>query len=58
MYTDAGQGNLPILLNDVACNGSEPTLTSCIYDSNTADCIHSEDAGVECQHGNRNEYRI
>ncbi len=23
-------------------------LTSCAYDSNTADCFHSDDAGVTC----------
>ena len=23
-------------------------LTSCAYDSNTADCFHSDDAGVAC----------
>lgn len=47
-----GQGNLPILLDDVSCSGSESTLTSCSYDSNTADCSHADDAGVKCQHGN------
>lgn len=46
-----GQGNLPILLDDVSCNGDESTLTSCAYDSNTADCSHAEDAGVKCQYG-------
>ena len=53
VYTNAafGQASLPILLDDVQCSGSEATLTSCVYDSNTADCIHAEDAGVKCQHG-------
>ena len=48
-----GQGNLPILLDDVSCNGSESTLTSCAYNSSTADCSHAEDAGVKCQYGTR-----
>ena len=46
-----GQGNLPILLDDVSCDGSESTLTSCAYDSHTADCNHADDAGVTCQYG-------
>lgn len=56
VYTNAafGQGSLPILLDDVSCSGSESTLTSCSYDSNTADCSHAEDAGVKCQHGKFN----
>ena len=43
-----GQGTGPIHLDDVACSGQEDTLTSCTFDSNTADCFHSEDAGVSC----------
>ena len=49
-YTDAhfGQAQLPILLDDVACTGSESRLVDCLYDSNTADCLHSQDAGTRC----------
>ena len=43
-----GQGTGPILLDDVSCTGTESRLISCTYDSNTADCSHSEDAGVRC----------
>jgi hypothetical protein len=43
-----GQGVGPINLDDVACSGSETSLLSCAYDSNTADCTHAEDAGVRC----------
>jgi receptor-type tyrosine-protein phosphatase Q len=52
VYTNAafGQASLPILLDDVQCSGTELTLTSCTYDSNTGDCSHSEDAGVKCQY--------
>ena len=42
-----GQGIGPINLDDVACSGSEASL-SCTYDSNTADCTHAQDAGVRC----------
>lgn len=53
IYTSAafGQGTLPILLDDVYCNGYELQLISCAYDSNTADCSHQEDAGVKCSQG-------
>ena len=43
-----GQGTVPILLDDVACTASQSRLVDCSYDSNTADCTHSRDAGVRC----------
>ena len=46
-----GQAALPILLDDLACSGSESQLLSCSFDSVTTDCSHSQDAGVKCQHG-------
>ena len=57
MFSDAtaisnafyGQGNGPILLDDVACTGLETNLLTCRYDSVTSDCGHSEDAGVQCE---------
>lgn len=42
----AGSGN--ILLDNVACTGDEANITSCVADTNTADCTHSRDAGVTC----------
>ena len=49
-YTNAhfGQAQLPILLDDVSCTGSESRLVDCPYDSNTGDCSHSQDAGTRC----------
>ena len=57
MFSDAtavsnafyGQGSGPIHIDDVACTGTETSILSCTYDSVTADCGHSEDAGVQCQ---------
>ena len=43
-----GQGTVPILLDNVACVGTESRLLSCTY-SSTHNCAHSEDAGVTCQ---------
>ena len=43
-----GQGTVPILLDDVACTATQSRLVDCSYDSNTADCSHSHDAGVRC----------
>ena len=37
----------PILLDNVACDGSEGNISQCNYDSVT-NCDHSEDAGVIC----------
>ena len=49
-FTNAhfGQGTTPILVDDVACTVYESRLIDCPYDSNVADCTHSEDAGVQC----------
>ena len=43
-----GQGNGSILLDDVACLGSESSLFDCNFDPVTSDCSHREDAGVRC----------
>ena len=49
-FTNAnfGQGYYPILLDDVACTVYESKLIDCPHDSHTADCTHSQDAGVRC----------
>ena len=44
-----GAGLGPIHLDDVFCVGFEDNLVDCQYDSNTADCLHFEDAGVRCR---------
>ena len=45
-----GQGSGSIWLDNVMCNGSEPTLASCghLGVGITRSCSHSEDAGVRC----------
>ena len=43
-----GRGSGAIVLDNVACTGSEQRLINCPYDSHTADCSHSQDAGVRC----------
>ena len=47
-YYYYGQGTGPILMDDVACTGSESGLINCTYDNNTGDCSHYYDAGVRC----------
>jgi len=49
-YSNAfyGQGTGPILMDDVACIGSESDLINCPFDNHTGDCRHSEDASVRC----------
>ena len=42
-------GTGPIHMDSVNCSGFELTLLSCQYDPNIDDCIHNEDALVQCQ---------
>ncbi|XP_071804223.1 scavenger receptor cysteine-rich domain-containing protein DMBT1-like isoform X2 [Asterias amurensis] len=46
-----GQGSLPIILNQVACNGNESSLVECNHDDwfNNQYCNHGQDAGVTCE---------
>ena len=44
-----GQGSGSILLDDVQCDGSEPSLTFCTHSGvGVHNCAHSEDAGAVC----------
>ena len=45
LYGESGQ---QILLDDVNCIGVETAILECAYDSDTSDCSHSDDAGVQC----------
>ncbi len=45
-----GQGSGPILLDNVACSGTETRLIDCPANPiGIHNCVHSEDAGVVCQ---------
>lgn len=44
-----GRGTIPILMDDVACSGTESKLKDCAHSSHTLDCNHGDDAGVTCQ---------
>lgn len=43
-----GSTHIPIVLDNLQCQGNETNVTQCSYDAHTADCTHSEDAGVKC----------
>ena len=48
----SGGGSGAIFLDDVACTGNESTLLACISRPiGTNNCVHSEDAGVQCVPG-------
>ncbi|XP_059904338.1 deleted in malignant brain tumors 1 protein isoform X2 [Gadus macrocephalus] len=45
-----GQGQGPILLDDINCSGNESNLTQCGHSGlGSHDCSHHEDAGVVCE---------
>ncbi len=44
-----GEGEGPILLDNVLCNGNEERLESCDHNGyEISNCDHGEDAGVRC----------
>ena len=43
-----GEGTGPIVMDNVACKGTEQALLSCPYDHNANEDTHGEDAGVQC----------
>ena len=43
-----GPGTGPIHLDNVACTGTETQITECLYDPDSSDCLHFEDASVSC----------
>lgn len=59
LYSDAvglhgaqfGEGSLPIVMNNVGCQGRETQLAGCRYSgaSSVRSCTHDEDASVRCQ---------
>ncbi|XP_033097895.1 deleted in malignant brain tumors 1 protein-like [Anneissia japonica] len=52
MRAEFGQGDVPILLDDVACTGLEENLVDCPnIGIGRHNCAHSEDAGVVCNTG-------
>ena len=42
-----GQGDGPIHISNVRCNGSETQLQACAYSLSNS-CTHSSDAGIMC----------
>lgn len=45
-----GQGSGKILLDNVQCNGIENSIFRCTHNGiGVHNCVHSEDAGVECK---------
>ena len=40
--------DLPILVDNLDCQGNETSITKCAFETHTADCSHQEDAGVKC----------
>ncbi|XP_038068375.1 deleted in malignant brain tumors 1 protein-like isoform X2 [Patiria miniata] len=52
-----GQGSGPIVMDDVACTGSETQLYSCSF-TQEHNCGHSEDAGVKCSGSSASSYQV
>ena len=43
-----GAGSGAIVLDNVACTGTEERLVYCPFDRHTGDCYHTQDAGLRC----------
>ncbi len=43
-----GEGTGPIWLDDLMCEGDEPSLFDCDGNLGNHDCTHDEDVGVRC----------
>ena len=43
-----GQGTGPILVDDLRCRGDEASIQYCPQNTYGHNCLHNEDAGVEC----------
>jgi len=41
-------GTGPIYYDNTDCTGRENRLLACQYDTHVADCMHSNDVGVDC----------
>uniref|UniRef100_A0A3B1KJ65 SRCR domain-containing protein n=1 Tax=Astyanax mexicanus TaxID=7994 RepID=A0A3B1KJ65_ASTMX len=53
-----GEGNGPVLLDDVGCSGQENNLLSCSHGGlGITNCSHSEDAGVVCSGKNIESFK-
>ena len=52
-YSPSASPSVPILLNNVNCNGSESRLINCRHSrvGNNTSCDHNKDAGVSCEGG-------
>ena len=54
-WSDFGQGNGRIWMDNVQCIGNESYITDCDYNGWEANnCNHGEDAGAVCMPGNKN----
>lgn len=43
-----GRGTIPIVMDNVQCQGNEQFLLNCTFDPNASEDSHFEDAGVGC----------
>lgn len=43
-----GEGEGPIYISQVRCDGTEDNFLQCAYSNSTSLCTHSLDAGIRC----------
>ena len=60
IYFGGGGSNMSIHLDNVLCNGTEPSLLNCTHNGIgiITNCDHTMDVGIKCKRSQGNTYKV